>query len=102
MSARAEPIPFARRDALRGAFWLRRAFAMFRAAPLPWLMLCAAITLLAALAEFGPWSAYGKLAASVLKPVFTVGFLAAAWAQERGGNLLSPISSGDFAATCGR
>jgi hypothetical protein len=85
MSARAEPIPFARRDALRGAFWLRRAYAMFRAAPLPWLLLLFSYYLLAALAEFGPWSAYGKLAASVLKPVFTVGFLAAAWAQERGG-----------------
>ena len=85
MSARPEPIPFARRDALRGAFWLRRAFAMFRAAPLPWLLLLCSYYLLAALAEFGPWSAYGKLAASVLKPVFTVGFLAAAWAQERGG-----------------
>ena len=85
MSARAEPIPFAHRDAVRGAFWLRRAYAMFRAAPLPWLLLLFSYYLLAALAELGPWSAVGKLAASVLKPVFTVGFLAAAWAQERGG-----------------
>ena len=85
MSARAEPISFARRDALRGAFWLRRAYAMFRAAPLHWLLLLLAYYMLAALAELGPWGAYGKLAASVLKPVFAVGFLAAAWAQERGG-----------------
>src|SRR5262249_55796659 len=78
-------ISFARRDALRGAFWLRRAFAMFRAAPLQWLLLLFSYYMLAVLAELGPWGAYGKLAASVLKPVFAVGFLAAAWAQERGG-----------------
>src|SRR5215469_14054396 len=85
MSTTIRPISFARRDALQGAFWLRRAYAMFRAAPLPWLMLLVTYYLLAALAELGPWGAYGKLAASVLKPVFAVGFLAAAWAQERGG-----------------
>ena len=54
MSTRAEPIAFARRDALRGAFWLRRAYAMFRAAPLPWLLLLFSYYLLAALAELGP------------------------------------------------
>ena len=85
MSARAESIPFATREAIRGAFWLRRAYAMFRAAPLPWLLLLFTYYALAALAELGPWGAYGKLTASVLKPVFAVGFLAAAWAQERGG-----------------
>ena len=85
MSTAIRPISFARRDALQGAFWLRRAYAMFRAAPLPWLMLLVTYYLLAALAELGPWPAFGKLAASVLKPVFAVGFLAAAWSQERGG-----------------
>jgi hypothetical protein len=79
------PIPFARRDARRGVAWLRGAYAMFRAAPLPWLMLLFAYYFLAALAELGPWGPIGKLAASVLKPVFAVGFLAAAWSQERGG-----------------
>lgn len=86
MSATARPpIAFARRDAPRGLFWLRRAYAMFRAAPLPWLMLLFAYCVLVALAELGPWPAVGKLAASVLKPVFAVGFLAAAWSQDRGG-----------------
>ncbi|HEV8095957.1 MAG TPA: BPSS1780 family membrane protein [Burkholderiales bacterium] len=66
-------------------FWLRRAYAMFRAAPLPWLLLLLIYYALVALAELGPWPSIGKLAASVLKPVFTVGFLAAAWSQERGG-----------------
>jgi len=84
MNARP-PIPFARRDLGRGAFWLRRAYAMFRAAPLPWLLLLFTYYAIAALAELGPWNAFGKLAASVLKPVFAVGFLAAAWSQDRGG-----------------
>lgn len=79
------PIIFSRRDPRRGIFWLSRAYAMFRAAPLPWLFLLAAYYVLVALAELGPWPAIGKLAASVLKPVFAVGFLAAAWSQERGG-----------------
>jgi len=78
-------IPFVRRDARRGLFWLRRAHAMFRAAPLPWLLLLVVYYLLVALAELGPWPSFGKLAAAVLKPVFAVGFLAAAWSQERGG-----------------
>jgi hypothetical protein len=78
-------IPFVRRDARRGLFWLRRAHAMFRAAPLPWLLLLVVYYVLVALAELGPWPSLGKLAASILKPVFAVGFLAAAWSQERGG-----------------
>lgn len=81
----ATPIPFAQRDARRGMVWLRHAFAMFRAAPLPWLLLLFTYYILVALAELGPWPSIGKLAASILKPVFAVGFLAAAWTQERGG-----------------
>ena len=78
-------IVFARHDARRGIFWLRRAHAMFRAAPLQWLVLLAVYyAALVVLAEFVPWSV-GKIAASILKPVFAVGFLAAAWSQERGG-----------------
>jgi len=83
--ARLPVIVFARHDARRGIFWLRRAHAMFRAAPLQWLVLLAVYYVaLVALAELVPWSV-GKIAASILKPVFAVGFLAAAWGQERGG-----------------
>ena len=56
---------------------------MFRAAPLPWLLLLVAYYVPLMLIELGPWSL--KLAAAVLKPVIAVGFLAAAWNQERGG-----------------
>jgi hypothetical protein len=63
---------------------------MFRAAPLRWLMLLTIYYLLVALAELAPWPTLGKLAASILKPVFAVGFLAAAWSQERGGRPTLP------------
>jgi hypothetical protein len=78
-------IPFVRRDAWRGMFWLRQAFSMFRTAPLRWLLLIVAYYMLVAGAQLGPWPALGKFAAAILKPVFAVGFLAAAWGQERGG-----------------
>lgn len=78
-------IPYVRRDARRGMFWLRRAYSMFRAAPARWLLLILTYYVIVALAELGPWPALGKLAAWILKPVFAVGFLAAAWGQERGG-----------------
>ncbi|HEX8010845.1 MAG TPA: BPSS1780 family membrane protein [Casimicrobiaceae bacterium] len=65
-------------------YWLTRAYAMFRAAPLRWLLLFVTYSVLVALAELAPWP-WLKPAASVLKPVFAVGFLAAAWSQERGG-----------------
>src|SRR5271157_5206950 len=79
----APAIAFVRRDAWRGMFWLRQAFAMFRAAPLRWLVLSASYYMLFVCAQLGPWPA--KLAVAILKPVFVVGFLAAAWGQERGG-----------------
>jgi hypothetical protein len=84
-SASPAPIPFVRRDARRGLFWLKRAHAMFRGEPVRWLLLLVIYYLLVALTELGPWPSIGKLAASILKPVFAVGFLAAAWSQERGG-----------------
>ena len=57
---------------------------MFRAAPLRWLLLLFTYYLLIGLLEFGPVQAVGQFIAPLLKPVFAVGFLAAAWSQERG------------------
>jgi hypothetical protein len=85
MSALNTPVPFARVDGKRGLFWLKHASSMFRAAPLPWLLLLLTYYVLIALTEFGPWQLVGRFVAPVLKPVFAVGFLAAAWTQERGG-----------------
>jgi hypothetical protein len=79
------PIPFVRHDARRGMLWLRRAYSMFRAAPWRWLLLIGVYYGIVLFAELGPLPAFGKLAAGILKPVFAVGFLAAAWGQERGG-----------------
>ena len=86
MSSATSPvsIPFARRDARNGIVWIKRAYAMFRAAPLRWLLLLFTYYLLIALLEFGPVQAVGQFIAPLLKPVFAVGFLAAAWSQERG------------------
>ena len=81
----SESIAYSRLEARSGTVWLTRALAMFRAAPLPWLLLLFTYYVLAALSEVGPWSWIGQFAPPVLKPVFDVGFLAAAWTQERGG-----------------
>jgi hypothetical protein len=85
MSTAAASIPFSRLDGRRGLYWLKHAWLMFRAAPLPWLLLLLTYYFLIALTEFGPWAVVGRFIAPLLKPVFAVGFLAAAWTQERGG-----------------
>ena len=63
---------------------------MFGKNPLAWLLLLFTYYLLVGIAEFGPWARIGQVVAPVLKPLFTVGFLAAAWTQERGGNAVLP------------
>ncbi|MEO5700651.1 MAG: BPSS1780 family membrane protein [Casimicrobiaceae bacterium] len=68
--------------ALRGALWLKEAFAMFSRARVPWLLLLLLYYAVMALVDVIP--VIGQLAVPVLKPVFAVGFLAAAWSQERG------------------
>ena len=84
MSARGRPsVEFVRHPARRGIVWLRTAAAMLSAARVPWLMLLLAYYLVQLLVSVVP--VVGPLAMMVLRPVFTVGFLAAAWTQERGG-----------------
>ena len=56
---------------------------MLSAARVPWLMLLLFYYLIQLLVSVIPLA--GPLAMMVLRPVFTVGFLAAAWTQERGG-----------------
>jgi hypothetical protein len=75
-------IVFTRHEAPRGLEWLRQSYALFRRARLPWvlLVLCYYVVLVAI--KYVP--VVGGLAAIVMKPVFAVGFLAAAWNQERG------------------
>jgi hypothetical protein len=83
MHARSDsPIAFERYPARRGAVWLKQAYAMLSQHRLPWLMLLVLYYFVVAFVELVPY--IGRHAAFVLKPVFEVGFLAAAWAQERG------------------
>jgi len=79
----APPAIFARRDASRGVYWLREAYSRLSAHRLPWLLLLMLYYLLLGLVDLVPL--IGGIAAPLLKPVFAVGFLAAAWTQERGG-----------------
>jgi hypothetical protein len=75
-------IPFARRSAAHGALWLRQAFAMLWAQRVRWLLLLLTYYVLILAIDLVPY--LGPFVAPMLKPVFAVGFLAAAWSQERG------------------
>lgn len=78
----ARDIPFTRQPAGHGTRWLAQSYAMFARARMHWAVLLLAYYAVLLVAEFVPL--IGVLAAPVLKPVFAVGFLAAAWTQERG------------------
>ena len=90
MSAPPATIDFVRYSGRRGAIWLKDAAAMLSAARIPWLMLLLFYYLIQLLVSVIPLA--GPLAMMVLRPVFTVGFLAAAWTQERGGMPRDPPS----------
>jgi hypothetical protein len=83
MARSATDIPFTRHDGRRGIAWLRQSYAMFVRHRLAWigLLLAYYVSLLAI--DALPW--IGALLAPMVKPVLSVGFLAAAWTQERGG-----------------
>ncbi len=84
--ARATDILFTQHGARRGIDWLREAYAMFSRARLSWLVLIALYYMAMITVNIVPL--IGQLALPLLKPVFTVGLLAAAWTQERGGRPL--------------
>jgi len=74
---------FTRYEARHGMAWLAQAYALFRRNPLPWVVLLLSYYTLLLLLRAVPY--IGPYAMTVLKPVFAVGLLAAAWTQERGG-----------------
>jgi hypothetical protein len=78
----ARTIAFTRQPAVHGARWLAQSYSMFAKARMHWVLLLLTYYAVLLVAEFVPF--VGVLAAPVLKPVFAVGFLAAAWSQERG------------------
>lgn len=83
MSDAPREIVFTRYDASRGLAWLREAALMFAKARLGWLTLLLAYYLILMVIRLLP--VIGVLGVPLLKPVFAVGFLAAAWTVERGG-----------------
>ena len=83
MSARPATIDFVRYSGRRGAIWLKEAATMLSAARDPVADAASVYYLIQLLVSVIPLA--GPLAMMVLRPVFTVGFLAAAWTQERGG-----------------
>lgn len=74
---------FTRYPGRQGMAWLRAAYSMFKQHRAPWVMLVLGYFLMLALVSWIPY--IGPYAATILKPVFAVGLLAAAWKQERGG-----------------
>jgi hypothetical protein len=71
--------------AARGARWLAEGWRLFRAAPLGWLALVFAYWVIMTVVSLVPYA--GVIAAAILVPAFSVGFMAAARAAERGGRL---------------
>jgi hypothetical protein len=74
---------FTRQPASAGMRWLRRSYAMFRQHRLPWIGLLLGYYVSLIVLDLLPL--VGVFVAPMLKPVLSVGFLAAAWTQERGG-----------------
>jgi hypothetical protein len=83
MAASVSEIPYTRHPARRGFVWLRHSHAMFVQHRLAWIGLLLAYYVSLLVVDAVPW--IGVFVAPVLKPVLSVGFLAAAWTQERGG-----------------
>ncbi|MET0681760.1 MAG: BPSS1780 family membrane protein [Casimicrobiaceae bacterium] len=83
MNAPPPAIDFVRYSGRRGGIWLKDAATMLVAQRIPWLVLIGVYYLIQLLVSALP--VVGPLVLMVLRPVFTVGFLAAAWTQERGG-----------------
>lgn len=77
-----DEILFTRHDARHGALWLRDAYAMLSAYRGTWLLLLLVYYIVVGIVDVIPL--IGQFGLPLLKPVFAVGFLAAAWNQERG------------------
>ena len=74
---------FTRYPGKQGTAWLRTAYHMFRQHRGAWVMLVMAYLVVLFLVGLVPY--VGPYGLMILKPVFAVGLLAAAWHQERGG-----------------
>jgi hypothetical protein len=83
MAGNAREIVFTRYEGRRGIEWLRESYRMFSQHRLGWISMLAGYYTALLVIDVVP--IVGVLVAPMLKPVLSVGFLAAAWTQERGG-----------------
>ena len=79
----ADDIAFTRHEGRRGVLWLVESYRMFSRNRLPWIIMLFGYYALLLVVDVVPL--IGVFVAPVIKPVLAVGFLAAAWTQERGG-----------------
>jgi Ser/Thr protein kinase RdoA (MazF antagonist) len=93
-------IPFTRHEGRRGVAWLRASYALFRRAPVPWLVLVLSYYFVLFALQWIPFA--GGLALLIMKPVFSVGFLAAGGTRSAASPRRRAICSRAFAPTCGR
>ncbi len=82
MTSTPREFVFTRHPARQGMAWLARAYTMFKQHRLAWVVLLLAYYLVLVLLRTIPFA--GPYAMTIMKPVFAVGLLAAAWSQERG------------------
>ncbi|MFO1396118.1 MAG: BPSS1780 family membrane protein [Burkholderiales bacterium] len=83
MSDAPREFTFTRYPARQGMAWLAAAYAMFRVHRKEWVLLVVGYFFVLVLVRMVPL--VGPYAMTLMKPVFAVGLLAAAWTQERGG-----------------
>jgi hypothetical protein len=83
MAGAGGDILFTRYEGRRGFAWLGESYAMFRRHRLAWIGMVLAYYI--ALIVVDKLPLIGGLAVPLLKPILSIGFLAAAWTQERGG-----------------
>jgi hypothetical protein len=83
MARTPSEILFTRYDGRRGIGWLAESYRMFAKHRLAWIGLLLGYYLALLVIDVLPW--IGVVLAPLIKPVLSVGFLAAAWTQERGG-----------------
>ncbi|HET7844204.1 MAG TPA: BPSS1780 family membrane protein [Xanthomonadales bacterium] len=79
----ADEITFTRHEGRRGVLWLVESYRMFSRYRVPWIMMLFGYYAVLLIVDIVPL--IGVFIAPMIKPVLSVGFLAAAWTQERGG-----------------
>ena len=96
MAMRAGDIACTRYDGRRGIGWLAESYRMFSRHRLAWIAMLGAYYVVLIVIDVIPF--IGVLLAPMIKPVLSVGFLAAAWTQERGGKPALPMLLRGFKA----